>query len=71
MIVGENKTQVVYLNNCKIMPKTETVTVSVDTSQPINEPNIALEEARAEAEVVKSSQVKNLFVKTLKINTEY
>ena len=56
ILVGGSKTQVVHLNNCKVMPKTEIVTVPVDTSQPVNGPNINSEGTRVEAEDVPPTQ---------------
>ena len=61
ILVGDSKTQVVHLNNCKVMPKTEIVTVPVDISQPpANEPNIDLEGTYVEAEDVPPIQENNL-----------
>ena len=60
ILVGDSKTQVVHLNNCKVMPKTEIVTVPVDTSQPVNEPNIDLEGTCVEAEGVPPIQENDL-----------
>ena len=40
ILVGDSKTEVVHLNKCKVA---EIVTVPVDTSQPINQPNLDLE----------------------------
>ena len=52
ILVGDIKTQVVHLRHLKVMPKSEIVTVPVDTSQPVNEPNIDLEGTCVEAEDV-------------------
>ena len=42
------------------MPKISIVTVPVDTSQPVNEPNIGLEGTCVEAEDVPPTQVNDL-----------
>ena len=60
ILVEDSKTQVFHLNNCKVMPKTEIVTVPVDTSQPVNKPNIDLEGTCVEAEDVPPLQENNL-----------
>ena len=61
ILVGDSKTQVVHLNNCKVMPKTEIVTVPVGISQPpVNEPNIDSEGTYVEAEDVPPIQENNL-----------
>ena len=60
ILVGDSKTQVVHLNNCKVMPKTEIVTVTVDTSQPVNEPNIDLEGTCVEVKDVTPIQENDL-----------
>ena len=60
ILVGDSKTQVVHLNNCKVMPKTEIVTVPVDTISQVNEPNIDLEGTHVEAENVQPIQANNL-----------
>ena len=60
ILVGDSKTQVVHLNNCKVMPKTEIVTVPVDTSRPVNEPNIGSEGTCVEAEDVPPVQENDL-----------
>ena len=60
ILVGDSKTQIVHLNNCKVMPKTGIVTGPVDASQPVNEPNIDLEGTHVEAESVPPIQENNL-----------
>ena len=60
ILVGDSKAQVIHFNNCKVMPKTEIVTVPGDTSQPVNEPNIDSEGTCLEAEDVPPIQKNNL-----------